>query len=157
MGIEIERKFLVISEAWRAGAKGVRMTQGFLCRDAGRVVRVRRAGEEAFMTVKGRATGISRTEIEFPIAMSDAEALLALCLPALIEKTRYRVEYRGHTWEVDEFHGLNAGLIVAEIELPSEDTRFDLPPWVGAEVSDDRRYANSQLSQHPFCEWGKVV
>ena len=153
MPVEIERKFLVTSDAWREGARPVKIVQGYLCRDPERVVRVRQRGDEAFMTIKGRASGISRTEIEFPISLTHARELFPLCLAPLIEKTRHIVNHAGHTWEVDEFHGENDGLIVAEIELDSEDTGFALPPWAGAEVSMDHRYANSSLSEHPFRKW----
>jgi adenylate cyclase len=153
MAVEIERKFLVTGEAWRAQASPHRITQGFLCRDPDRVVRVRLQDEEAFMTIKGRAKGISRSEIEFSIPSEHAEDLLAMCLPTVIEKTRHEVEWAGHTWEVDEFHGSNAGLVVAELELASEDAEFDRPPWLGTEVSHDRRYTNVHLSEHPFSTW----
>lgn len=153
MAEEIERKFLVTGDAWREQASPHRIAQGYLCRDPDRVVRVRLRDENAFMTIKGRAQGIRRSEIEFPIPREDAELLLAMCLPTVIEKTRHEVEWAGHTWEVDEFHSSNAGLIVAEIELPSEDAEVELPPWVGTEVSHDHRYANSHLSEHPFNTW----
>ena len=153
MAVEIERKFLVIGDAWRAQASPSRITQGYLCRDPDRVVRVRLRDEEGFMTIKGRTTGVSRTEIEFAIPPAEARELLAMCLPAVIDKTRHEVVWAGHLWEVDEFHGDNAGLIVAEIELPAEDTAFELPPWIGEEVSMDRRYSNSNLSQQPFSMW----
>lgn len=153
MSVEIERKFLVTGDAWRVGSLPVKIVQGYLSRDPGRTVRVRLAGESAFMTVKGRPAGITRTEVEFPISLEHAHQLLPLCLPPLIEKTRHIVIHDGLKWEVDEFHGLNEGLTVAEIELPAEDTPFTPPPWLGQEVSADHRYANSWLSEHPFRTW----
>lgn len=153
MPTEIERKYLVTSERWRSSDPGRRITQGYLSRDPDRTVRVRIVGNDAFMTVKGRTAGISRTEIEFPITRDDAEAMMQLCIPPLIDKTRYEVNHAGMVWEVDEFHGLNEGLIVAEIELPSEDTPVTLPGWIGLEVSNDFRYANSSLSELPFQQW----
>jgi adenylate cyclase len=153
MPVEIERKFLVTSDAWKLAGQPQRMVQGYLSREPGRTVRVRRAGDQAFLTIKGPLTGITRTEVEISLSLNDAEALFPLCHPTLIEKTRYRVEYGGHTWEVDEFHGDNAGLVVAEIELPAEGTPFDLPPWAGAEVTHNPRYSNSSLSQHPYSSW----
>ncbi len=156
MPAEIERKFLVKSDDWRCGLPGVRMVQGYLCRDPNRTVRVRIAGDFAFMTVKGRTSGFSRTEIEFPLGMNAAEEMLGLCFQPLIEKTRFRVPYGGLTWEVDEFHGANEGLIIAEVEIPSEDTVILTPGWVGAEVSSDLRYTNSQLSACPFHQWPQL-
>ncbi|HEY5811959.1 MAG TPA: CYTH domain-containing protein [Terrimicrobiaceae bacterium] len=153
MGKEIERKYLVSEESWRSDVSGCRYRQGYLSRDPKRVVRIRQAGTEAFITIKGISQGIARPEFEYAIPFSDAEQLLKLCLPALVEKTRSTIDYRGKRWEVDEFHGKNAGLVLAEIELASEDENFDLPPWIGEEVSNDRRYFNSYLSEHPFTEW----
>jgi len=153
MGDEIERKFLVTGDAWREGVRGTRYTQGYLSRESERIVRVRRAGEKAFVTIKGEVRGISRKEFEYPVPLADAEEMLKLCVGSVIDKTRTVVEYHGKRWEVDEFHGDNEGLIVAELELKSEDEAFDLPPWVGQEVSDDARYFNSNLSEHPFKEW----
>lgn len=153
MPFEIERKFLVTSDDWRSGSVPTEIIQGYLSRDPDRIVRVRLRGDKAFLTVKGRPTGITRTEVEFPISVENARAMLPLCLPPVIEKTRHEVRVGPHIWEVDEFHGINAGLIVAEIELSSEDEPFDRPSWLGLEVSHDRRYSNSHLSQHPFSTW----
>ena len=150
---EIERKFLVTSETWKQGSQRQHLCQGYLSRDPDRTVRVRIAEESAFLTIKGRPAGISRVEVEFPISLAEAQALLPLCLPPLIEKTRYTVNHAGMVWEVDEFHGLNAGLVVAEIELPSAVFPFARPDWLGIEVSQDPRYANSQLSVTPFSAW----
>ncbi len=152
MADEIERKFLVTGDAWRTGA-GTKYVQGYLSKDAERTVRIRRAGEKAFITIKGKTTGVSRKEFEYPIPAADADALLKLCIGPLIEKIRTVIEYERKKWEVDEFHGDNEGLILAEIELQSEDEKFDRPPWLGREVSDDRRYYNSSLSQHPYRDW----
>lgn len=153
MSVEIERKFLVTSDEWRPGAVSTRIVQGFLSRDPDRIVRVRLCGEQAFLTVKGRAAGITRAEIEFPIPPETGHELLHLCLSSLVEKTRYEVQVGTHTWEIDEFHAENAGLIVAEVELGAEEEIFERPSWVGIEVSHDHKYANSHLSEHPFCNW----
>lgn len=153
MGIEIERKFLLAGDGWRAGAQGVEYRQGYLSRDPARTVRVRVAGGQGFLTIKGRNEGVARAEFEYVIPVDEAYQLLKLCEGPLIEKLRYRVEHAGFCWEIDEFLGENAGLVVAEIELPSADTAFDRPAWVGAEVSDDTRYYNSSLSRLPFTRW----
>ena len=153
MGVEIERKFLVVDESWRGCGVATAYRQGYLSREAGRTVRIRRAGEHAFITIKGVTTGASRAEYEYEIPVADAEELLAMCIPPLIDKTRTVIVHEGHKWEVDEFHGENAGLVVAEIELPREDTDFVRPPWVGEEVTHDRRYYNSALVAHPYTKW----
>lgn len=152
MAVEIERKFLVVGDSWRA-APGVFYSQGYLNRDKARTVRVRVAGEEAFLTIKGASAGASRAEFEYPIPLWDARELLALCEQPLIEKNRRKILYQGFVWEVDEFLGDNFGLVVAEIELPAEDTVFIRPDWVGAEVTADARYFNSNLSITPFTRW----
>ena len=155
MGIEIERKFLVGSDQWRAAAgPGTRYRQGYLYAQADGAVRVRVAGDEAWLTVKGATRGIERLEFEYVIPRADAEAMLEhLCRRPLIEKTRYVVPHGGRRWEVDVFEGANAGLVVAEVELPSADAAVDLPAWVGREVSDDPRYYNANLARHPYREW----
>lgn len=153
MSVEIERKFLVIGDEWRSHSEPHPIVQGYLSRDPDRVVRVRLIDGQAFMTVKGRPVGITRSEIEFPIDPSHALALLPMCIPTVIDKTRHYSTWAGFTWEIDEFHGANDGLIIAEIELPSEDALFECPPWIGREVSSDHRYANSYLSEHPFKSW----
>ncbi|MEZ0388384.1 MAG: CYTH domain-containing protein [Verrucomicrobium sp.] len=153
MGVEIERKFLVKSDAWREGPTGTLYRQGYLSRDKDRTVRVRQAGAQGFLTIKGGRSGLSRSEFEYPIPLADAQEMLTLCLPPLIEKTRHLRTHQGFLWEIDEFHGENAGLIVAEIELPAEDTPFEKPAWVGADVSHDPRYFNSRLAEHPFSQW----
>jgi adenylate cyclase len=155
MPLEIERKFLVTNEAWRTGATGTPIVQGYLSRDPDRIVRVRLRGEQAFLTVKGRSVGISRAEIELPIPLQAGRDLLPLCLSPLVEKTRFEIQVGSHTWEIDEFHGQSAGLIVAEIELSAEDETFQRPSWIGHEVSHDHRYSNSHLSEHPYSTWSR--
>ncbi len=152
MAVEIERKFLVSGDAWRQGA-ALRIAQGYLNRDKQRTVRVRIAGEQAFLTIKGLSTGATRAEFEYAIPTADAEQLLALCEGPLVQKTRHTLVHGGCTWEVDEFEGDNAGLVVAEIELTSEDQPFDRPPWLGPEVTHDARYFNSSLAAHPYSQW----
>lgn len=154
MATERERKFLVVSDGWKAGAVGTRYRQGYLSFQP--AVRVRIAGDQGYLTIKGPLQGMSRPEFEYPIPLEDALLLLeTLCHKPLIEKTRYRVPYGGHTWEVDVFEGENRGLVVAELELPSEQPPARWPDWVGEEVSDDPRYANASLVQHPYSEWGR--
>ncbi len=154
MATEIERKFLVKNSAWKKGAKGTLYRQGYLSTDPERTVRVRLEGETGKLTIKGKTEGISRAEYEYAIPAGEAgEMLDSLCLSPLIEKTRYRLVYAERTWEVDEFHGDNAGLIVAEVELESEKAPLLLPEWVGQEVSDDPRYFNASLVSHPFSKW----
>ncbi|MBL6076581.1 CYTH domain-containing protein [Belnapia sp. T18] len=147
MGTEIERKFLVTSEAWRADAgQGTRLRQGYL-HTGTPVVRIRQAGELAFLTIKGPGL-LARAEYEYPIPPEDAEAMLAsLCPPPIIDKTRHRLTQDGLTWEIDEFAGHLAGLVLAEIELVSADQAFTRPGWLGAEVTDDPRYQNAALSR----------
>lgn len=156
MTLEIERKFLVTPGAWRPEpGRGVRLRQGYLSDDPARTVRVRVAGDLGLITVKGITRGISRLEFEFPIPIAEAEQLLnQLCAHPLIEKLRYRESYGGWTWDIDVFEGENAGLVVAEVELPSLLATVALPSWVGREVSDDPRYFNSNLARHPFTGWG---
>jgi adenylate cyclase len=153
LAVEIERKFRVTGDAWRNDS-GVLYRQGYLNRDKLRTVRIRIAGGAAFLTIKGKSTGATRAEFEYPVPMDDAQALLALCDGPLIEKTRYVVLHAGHRWEVDEFAGDNAGLVVAELELSAEDEAFDAPAWLGPEVTHDARYFNSNLATQPFCTWG---
>jgi len=152
MGIEIERKFLVVGEAWRQG-EGVPYAQGYLSRDPERTVRVRIAGERGFITVKGISRGAARAEFEYEIPRQDAEQLLALSDGPVIRKTRRLVHHAGHDWEVDEFAGDNAGLVLAELELQSEEEQFVRPPWLGREVTGERRYYNASLVAEPFCRW----
>ncbi len=155
MGIEIERKFLVTGDAWRAGARGVFYRQGYLSAAKERTVRVRIAGSRGFLTIKGESAGAARAEYEYEIPAADAREMLDnLCEKPLVEKTRYTVEFAGRQWEIDEFAGENEGLIVAEIELPDEHVHVELPPWAGREVTGDPRYFNSSLARSPWCSWG---
>ena len=156
MGCEIERKFLLRNGDWRRDAgPGVRFRQGYFER-CGRVTcRVRLAGERGFLTIKGERSGrYARSEFEYEIPVADAEAMLAeFCGDRVVEKIRYRVPCDGRVWEVDEYLGPNAGLFTAELELDSESERFALPPWLGAEVSDDWRYSNGALAVRPYETW----
>ena len=152
MAIEIERKFLVQTDAWRSAAgEGFACRQGYLAADGARTVRVRIMGRVGYLTVKGATSHISRLEFEYEIPVDDAEALLGLC-ENVVEKTRYLIPHAGMTWELDVFEGANAGLVMAEIELVSEEQGFEKPDWVGEEVSGDKRYYNAQLSRHPYSE-----
>ena len=154
MAKEIERKFLVIGEEWKHGTSGVSYRQGYLSTVKERTVRVRTVGDKGFLTIKGVTVGVSRSEFEYPIPTADANAMLDdLCERPLIEKTRYKVQHAGLTWEIDEFFGENRGLIVAEVELKDEQQTFDLPSWVGKEVSGDPRYFNSNLIKTPYTQW----
>lgn len=154
MGIEIERKFLVRGDAWRALGEPVLLRQGYLSSSAARVVRVRIEGGQGVLTVKGPNAGASRGEWEYPIPLADAAQLLdSLCEQPLIEKYRRRIEFDGMVWEVDEFLGANAGLLVAEIELLSEDQPFTKPDWIGDEVTGQAQYYNSSLIRHPYSLW----
>ncbi|MFI0348675.1 MAG: CYTH domain-containing protein [Chthoniobacterales bacterium] len=153
MSTEIERKFLVIGDAWRHNATGKAYCQGYLSRDVNATVRVRVEGNKACITVKGPIHGISRSEFEYSIPVADAIAMQELCKTPLISKTRYRIPYENHVWEVDEFHDENEGLVVAEVELDHENEQIEIPPWIGLEVSNDRRYCNSNLSINPYKSW----
>ena len=153
MGKEIERKFLVKKDDWR-GPESMLYRQGYLNTNKERTVRVRIAGDTAFLTVKGIAHGATRQEFEYVIPVQDAcEMLDQLCEQPLIEKRRYCVTHEGVRWEVDEFFGDNEGLVVAEVELESEEQPFPKPPWLGEEVTNDSRYYNANLVQHPFSRW----
>ena len=152
MGIEIERKFLVTGDDWRS-APAVPYAQGYLNRDKRRTVRVRVVQDQAWLTVKGVSVGATRAEFEYAIPVDDARQLLALCDGPIVRKTRRVVEHAGTKWEIDEFQGDNAGLVVAEIELPSEDAAFERPAWLGAEVTHDPRYFNSSLATAPYSTW----
>ena len=155
MGLEIERKFLLAGNAWRALTTGSRRyCQGYLCADSKRAVRVRIAGESAFLTIKGGGAGVSHLEFEYPLPLEDAKTLLEqLAEKPLIEKTRHFVPYGGLIWEVDEFFGLNEGLILAELELKSESQPFEKPAWIGEEVTADPRYYNASLVKNPYRDW----
>lgn len=154
MGIEIERKFLMKNDGWRGIGTPLTLKQGYLSSHPDRIVRVRIEGETAKLTVKGRVSGATRGEWEYPIPMEDANRFLdELCEKPLIEKTRHRIPYEGYIWEVDEFFGDNAGLVLAEIELQSESQEFPMPDWIGEEVTQDIRYFNSNLLRYPFSRW----
>jgi len=153
MGVEIERKFLVTGDAWRT-VEPVRLRQGYLNTDKSRTVRVRIAESKAYLTIKGITTNVSRSEFEYPIPLEDAEALLLLCSDSIIDKQRYTLPIGDVTWEIDEFSGANKGLVVAEVELESENQALTLPDWVGEEVSGDSQYYNSSLATAPFSVWG---
>lgn len=154
MSVEIERKFLVVGDGWRRdNPRGVRFCQGYLAQGSFTpqhiTVRVRRAGERACVTIKGKREGIARPEFEYLIPVDDAEELLRLCRKPLIEKTRYTVHHAGHAWAVDVFGGANSGLVLAEIELDDPNELFARPEWLGREVTYDRRYHNSLLNVPP--------
>lgn len=155
MATEIERKFLVRDDSWRDDAdKGTLYRQGYLSSGGTCSVRVRVAGTRAYLNIKSATPGISRAEFDYEIPIADAEAMLNdLCLRPPIEKTRYFVEHQGHAWEIDVFAAENAGLALAEIELKHEEEHFERPHWIGKEVSDDERYYNAYLAEHPFQHW----
>ena len=155
MGVEIERKFLVSSDAWRAEVlRSQRMSQGYLARGANAAVRVRISGDRAELNIKSTRDGIHRLEFEYRIPLRDAAELIAeVALRHVIDKTRHIVRQGAHTWEIDEFHGENAGLVVAEIELGAAEEAFARPAWLGQEVSEDARYYNSSLSERPYGTW----
>ena len=161
MATEIERKFLVVNEAWRARvSETIEMSQGYLndlqaveSGDMKSSIRIRLEGDNALLNIKSGERGISRLEFEYPVSVDDARELLKLTVGGIVSKKRHLVEHDGFTWEIDEFAGENEGLIVAEIELPSTDTVFDLPEWVGAEVTDSIRYYNLSLAAHPYSQW----
>jgi adenylate cyclase len=155
MGIEIERKFLVRDDRWRQRVeRSARMRQGYLTSDARCSVRVRLADGQGFLNIKSGTLGVRRSEYEYPIPAAEAEEILdALCEKPLLEKTRHFVRHGQHLWEIDEFAGDNAGLIVAEIELSHPDEPFPRPDWLGEDVSSDIRYYNSQLARRPYKTW----
>jgi adenylate cyclase len=158
MGIEIERKFLVVGDAWRAGiSRSVEMRQGYLAGPpAARCsVRVRREGALAFLNIKSATPGIVRDEYEYEIPPDDAVRMLATLAGDLVEKHRHHVDVDGHLFEIDEFAGRNAGLVVAEIELDAADATFPRPPWLGAEVSALARYYNLHLATRPYSRWNE--
>jgi CYTH domain-containing protein len=157
MPTEIERKFLVTDDTWRASASAARIRQGYLYSDKRLGIRVRTVDDRAFLTIKGVKSGLVRAEYEYPIPVADAEEMLALCAAPLIDKTRYTLEHGGREWIVDVFAGENAGLIVAEVELEDADDDVTLPPWAGREVTDDPRYLNANLGCHPYRAWSSAV
>ncbi len=154
MATEIERKYLVVGDAWRALGHGTAYRQGYLSTVKERTVRVRTIGDKGFLTIKGITVGATRSEYEYKIPVADADEILDdLCEKPIIEKNRYKIPIGGVTWEVDEFFGVNDGLIVAEIELQSEDQSFQKPDWIGEEVTSDPRYFNANLIARPFSTW----
>jgi len=155
MAIEIERKFLMDLSHWPSDERGVPYRQGYLAVTEKGVVRVRTKGSIATLTIKSSGIGISRDEFEYEIPMNEAEALLELCQNDIIEKTRYKVIAEGKQWDVDEFHGKNEGLWIAEVELESEVESVSLPKWAIEEVTGDEQYYNAYLSKHPYCDWKK--
>ncbi len=157
MGQEIERKFLVCGDFRSEANDATRIAQGYICSAPGRTVRVRIRGEKGYITVKGcsNESGVSRFEWEKEIPVEEARELMNLCEPGVIDKTRWLVPAGAHTFEVDEFYGENEGLILAEVELGSEDETFERPDWLSTEVTGDPRYYNSALSKCPYGKWGK--
>jgi CYTH domain-containing protein len=154
--LEIERKFLVVGDAYKRQAYASSyIKQGYICSERGRTVRVRLRGDCGYLTIKGPSTdnGLSRYEFEKEITLDEARELFKLCEPGIVEKTRYLVRSGNHTFEVDEFHGDNEGLVMAEVELAAPDDPIVKPDFIGQEVTGDRRYYNSQLRQHPFTTW----
>jgi adenylate cyclase len=155
MPTEIERKFLVKGDRWRELGQGKAYSQGYITADENRSVRVRIAGDEGFLTIKGKTVGAARSEYEYAIPVEHAKEMLQnLCVPPLIQKTRYRVEWEGLLWEIDEFAGENQGLIIAEVELTDANQTVILADWIGEEVTHDPRYYNSNLAKYPFGQWG---
>lgn len=155
MAIEIEYKYLVKLDLWNkiSPPKSVRIKQGYLATEPGKSIRVRVLDQKGFITIKGATVGAKRLEYEYEIPLEDAEELLANFCTKLVSKTRHYVLYDNHTWEVDVFDGLNSGLIIAEIELQSEDEVYSKPEWIGEDVTHDFRYSNSNLSLNPYSTW----
>lgn len=153
MAREIERKFLVQGDEWRELAKGAHYKQGYLSTKKECAVRVRSNGIKGFLTIKGINVGATRQEFEYEIPLVEAVEILQLCEKPIIEKKRYKIDFAGFTWEVDEFFGENNGLLLAEIELDSEDQTFEKPAWIGKEVTNDPRYYNANLVKNPFTAW----
>ncbi|MCB6182733.1 CYTH domain-containing protein [Leeia sp. TBRC 13508] len=153
MGMEIERRFKVNGDAWKALAEGVWYKQGYLSVEAERTVRVRVVGDQAWLTLKSQISSVSRHEFEYAIPLADANTMLSVMCPMLVEKKRYRIEFGGYIWEVDEFFGENSGLVLAEIELPDENTPFEKPEWIAKEVTEDGRYTNAYLSKNSYNSW----
>ncbi len=155
MAKEIERKFLVKGDEWRKLAEGSVYRQGYIATQKQATVRVRIVGSQGYLTIKGPSIHYSRSEFEYSIPIEDAQEMLdKLCDRPLIEKTRYKIDWGGLVWEIDEFEGVNKGLILAEVELNQETQKIELPPWIGEEVSEDPRYFNSTLVKNPFSQWG---
>ncbi|MEH2135236.1 CYTH domain-containing protein [Nostoc sp.] len=154
MAKEIERKYLVRGDSWRGLAEGSVYRQGYIATQDKTTVRIRIVGEKSYLTIKGPSIKYSRLEFEYPIPVKDAQEILeTLCERPFVEKVRFKIEFGGLIWEIDEFDGVNKGLILAEVELNDENQQIELPNWIGQEVSDDSRYFNSNLVKHPFSQW----
>jgi adenylate cyclase len=155
MALEIERKFLIHKDLWYALPKppGNSIIQAYLVSEPGKVIRIRISGSEGFITIKGPLQNISRLEYEYAIPYDEANEMISHFTTKRIEKTRYKIDFHGHTWEIDDFFGENDGLIIAEIELKNEEETFEKPSWIGEEVTSDFRYYNTWLVDHPFNSW----
>jgi len=156
LSIEIERKFLVKNDSWRHLAKGTKFIQGYISTNIESTIRVRIIEEKAYLTIKGKSIGAKRLEFEYTIPVEDANEMLNnLCLKPIIDKTRYKINHKRFIWEVDEFHGENKGLILAEVELQQEDQEIEIPDWIGIEVTGYPKYYNANLVRNPYSNWGK--
>ena len=153
MSVEIERRFIVAGDTWRGLAPGVKYRQGYLSANKSSSVRVRVVGSQAWLTLKSNINNVRRHEFEYPVPIADAQTIMTTMCQMVVEKLRHRIEYAGFVWEVDEFYGNNAGLVLAEIELTEENSCFDKPSWIGQEVTEDSRYTNAYLSQTPYDRW----
>ena len=154
MTVEIERRFLLADDSWREVAdEPLVLQQGYLSVEKERTIRVRIIGSQAWLTLKGYISDMTRSEFEYEIPLAHAQAMMADMCPFKVEKYRYRVEFEGFVYEIDEYFGDNAPLIVAEIELPSEDTEFPKPSWLGKEITADGKFTNAYLSKHPYSSW----
>ena len=154
MTVEIERRFLLADDSWReAAGEPLVLQQGYLSVEKERTIRVRIIGSQAWLTLKGYISDMTRSEFEYEIPLAHAQAMMADMCPFKMEKYRYRVEFKGFVYEIDEYFGDNAPLIVAEIELPSEDTEFPKPSWLDQEITSDGKFTNAYLSKHPYSSW----
>ena len=157
MSVEIERKFLVKEKSWRHSVAGINYKQGYISTNKDRTVRIRIIETKAYLTIKGKTVGAKRLEFEYEIPLDDANELLNnLCTKPIISKTRYKIQYKGLIWEVDEFHGENEGLIIAEVELQHEKQKIKFPEWIGQEVTGDPKYYNANLIKKPYSKWEKI-
>lgn len=152
--MEIERKFLVTGTGWKDETRAKKISQGYISKTDGKVVRIRQKGDKCFLTIKADRGQISRLEFEYEVPKEDCDLMLDQLCGDAISKTRYTIDVGNHTWEIDEFHGVNEGLVMAEIELEHADQPFEKPDWAGPEVSHDARFFNSYISEHPFSTWG---
>ncbi len=154
--IEIERRFLLKNDSWKNLASPPKLLrQGYLSVEKERTIRVRIVGDQAWLTLKGYLSDVSRSEFEYPIPLADAQTMMETMSPFVLEKYRYEIHDGGFTYEIDQYFGDNAPLIVAELELPAEDTPFARPDWLGEEITSDGRYSNAYLSKHPYSTWEK--